>query len=228
MKKLTLLFILSCTIAFAQESITKNLGDFNEIKVFNGLTVELQKADTSKIEISGYQANDVSIKNSDGKLKIRLRFPDSFIAEDVKIILYYKNNIDVLDANEGGKIFSKETLKQQHLEVKVQEGATIKIPVNVKHLVVKAVSGGAITINGATKNQTVEATTGGMYYAYNLQSKQAIVVANTGARVEIKVSEVLDARVRFGGSVSYKGTPEVLKTKIVVGGSIKKSKQINK
>ena len=38
-------------------------------------------------------SKDVSIKNVDGILKIRLHFPDSFTAEDVKIVLYYSNNI---------------------------------------------------------------------------------------------------------------------------------------
>ena len=34
-------------------------------------------------------------------------------------------------------------------------------------------------------------------------------------------AEVLDAKVRFGGTIHYKGTPEVLKTKKIIGGTIK-------
>jgi len=221
MKKLALLLTLSCTILFAQESITKNLGDFNTIKVYNGLTVELQKSSTSKIEISGMKSEEVSVKNSNGILKIRLQFPEGFTSEDIKIILYYNSNINVLDANEGAKIISDAIIKQQHLEVKVQEGANIKLRVETKHLVVKAVSGGVITLTGATENQTIEATTGAIYNAYDLQSKQTIVTAASGATVEVKTSEVLDAQVRFGGTILYKGTPEVLKTKKIIGGTIK-------
>ncbi len=221
MKKLALLLILSCSILFAQEPITKNLGDFNTIKIYNGLTVELQKAAKSKIEISGSKSDQVSIKNSNGILKIRLKFPEGFTAEDVKIKLYYNSNIDVLDANEGAKIISDETINQQHLEVKVQEGANIELPIEIKHLVVKAVSGGIIRLTGATQNQTIEATTGAIYNAFDLQSTQTIVTAASGARVEVKTSEVLDAKVRFGGSIFYKGTPEVLKTKKIIGGTIK-------
>ncbi|NLP59085.1 head GIN domain-containing protein [Lutibacter sp. B1] len=221
MKKLTLLLILSCTITFAQEPITTKLGDFNTLKVFNGLTVELQKSSEAKIVITGSQADDVSIKNSNGVLKVRLKFPESFSAENVKIVLYYTNNIDVLDANEGGKIISDETFYQQHLEVKVQEGAKIELSIDVKHLTIKAVSGGIIELEGVTENQSIEATTGAIYEAFDLQSKQTYVVAASGARVEVKTSEVLDAKVRFGGSIYYKGAPEVLKTKKVLGGTIK-------
>jgi len=221
MKKLALLLTLSCSILFAQEPITKKLGDFNTLKVYNGLTVEVQKSKTSKIEISGPKSEDVTVKNSNGILKIRLKFPESFVAEDVKIILYYNSNINVFDANEGGKIFSEEVVNQQHIEVKVQEGAIIEMPIETKHLVVKAVSGGFIELSGFTQNQTIEATTGATYKAFDVQSKQAIVTAASGARAEVKISEVLDAKVRFGGTIFYKGTPEVLKTKKIIGGTIK-------
>jgi len=221
MKKLAILLTLTCSIIFAQESITKNLGDFNTIKVYNGLTVDLQKSSTSKIEISGEKSEDVSIKNANGILKIRLKFPEGFTAEDVKITVFYNHDIDILDANEGAKITSEEVIKQQHLEVKVQEGAIIELPIETKYLVVKAVSGGIITLTGNTKNQTIEATTGGIYNAFTLQSKQTTVTAASGATVEVKTSEVLDAKVRFGGTILYKGTPEVLKTKKIIGGTIK-------
>ena len=221
MKKLALLLTLSCSILFAQEPITKKLGDFNTLKVYNGLTVEVQKSKTSKIEISGPKSEDVTVKNSNGILKIRLKFPESFVAEDAKIILYYNSNINVFDANEGGKIFSEEVVNQQHIEVKVQEGAIIEMPIETKHLVVKAVSGGFIELSGFTQNQTIEATTGATYKAFDVQSKQAIVTAASGARAEVKISEVLDAKVRFGGTIFYKGMPEVLKTKKIIGGTIK-------
>lgn len=206
---------------FAQELITTKLGDFNEIKVFNGLTVELQKSTSSKIEISGSQAEDVSVINANGILKIRLKFPESFIADDAKIVLYYVNDIAVLDANEGASIVSEEVIEQQHLEVRTQEGAKIKLDIATKYLSVKSVSGGIISLKGVTENQTIEATTGGIYSGFDLESKQAIVLSSSGANVEVKASELLDANVRFGGSIYYKGTPEILKTKITIGGTIK-------
>jgi len=224
MKKLVVLIIFISASLFAQEPTTTKLGDFNELKVFNGLTVELQKSNTSKIEVSGPQADDVSIKNIDGILKIRLKFPESFIAENVKIVLYYANNIAILDANEGAYIVSKETLNQQHLEVKVQEGAKIDLNVETKHLVVKTVSGGIISLTGSSENQSVEANTGGIYYGFDLKSKQAIVTSAAGSSVEVKASDVLDAKAQFGGSIYYKGSPEVLKSKTIVKGTIKEMK----
>lgn len=221
MKKLSLLLVLTCSMVFAQEQITKNVGDFNTLKVFNGLKVEIQKSNSSKIEITGSQSEDVTVKNSNGKLKIRVKFPDKFTANDVRIILFYNTSIAVLDANEGAMIVSDKKIKQQHLEIKVQEGARIKAQVDIKYLVVKAVSGGNIKLSGSTQNQTIEANTGAVYEAYDLESKQTVVVAASGANVKVNTTEVLDAKVLFGGTIYYRGNPEVLKTKKIIGGTIK-------
>jgi hypothetical protein len=221
MKKVTLLFLLSCSILFAQETITTNLGDFNDLKVFSGLTVKLEKSDVAKIVITGSKANQVSVKNKNGLLKLSLNFADGFKYEDVSITLFYNKNIGVLDANEGAYIISHDIFEQLNLELKVQEGAHIEMPLNVKYLTIKSVSGGVIEVNGTTQNQTVDANTGGIYNAYDLKSKQSVVTSSAGAIVHVQAKEVLDAKVNFGGTIYYKGTPEELKTKKVVGGTIK-------
>jgi hypothetical protein len=220
MKKLVIALLLSCSVSWAQESIKKNLGDFHTLKVFNGLQVELVRSSDSRIEIVGEQAEDVAVVNSNGILKVRFRIPDSFIPEDVRIVLFYNHDIAVLDANEGGKISSEKRINQQHLEVKVQEGAFIELDIKVKHLNVKSVTGGNIELVGEAENQTIEATTGGEYSAYNLKSKQANVTAASGARAEVQANEILDAKVRFGGTIHYIGNPEVLRTKKIIGGKI--------
>jgi len=221
MKKVTLLFLLSCSILFAQETITTNLGDFNDLKVFSGLTVKLEKSDVAKIVITGSKANQVSVKNKNGLLKLSLNFADGFKYEDVSITLFYNKNIGVLDANEGAYIISDDIFEQLNLELKVQEGAHIEMPLSVKYLTIKSVSGGVIVVNGTTQNQIVDANTGGIYNAYDLKSKQSVVTSSAGAIVHVQAKEVLDAKVNFGGTIYYKGTPEELKTKKVVGGTIK-------
>ena len=221
MKHLLFVSLLICSVAFAQEPITKKVGDYHTLKVYNALHVELKKSSSSKVEIMGAKSEDVVLKNSDGVLKIRLQFPDSFTAENVRIVLYYNKPIQVLDSNEGAHIVSEKTIKQKQLEVKVQEGAKIICPVKVDYLTVKSVTGGLIQLSGSTSNQNVEATTGGIYEGYELKSDHASVLSASGAQVRVNASDLLDARVRFGGNIHYMGNPETLKTKKVIGGVIR-------
>ena len=48
------------------------------------------------------------------------------------------------------------------------------------------------------------------------------VFAGTGAKAEVFAGETLSAKVSFGGSIFYKGNPEVVKDKKVIGGIIQK------
>jgi len=221
MKKLTVLLFLTCSVVFAQETIVTKLGDFTTLKVMSGLNIKLQKSDVSKVEISGSKADQVSIKNKNGTLKISLKFLEGFNDEDVKIVLFYTNSMDVIDVNEGSYIYSDNLFKQQDLELKAQEGGRIRLDLNIKYLTIKSVSGGVIDVSGTTQNQTIEATTGGVYKGFDLESVQTTVNSSSGAIVNVNVTEMLDAKVNLGGSIYYKGTPEKLKSKKVIGGVIK-------
>jgi len=225
MKKILVSLLLFISISiFSQTSITKVLGDFSTLKVYNGIDVELVKSDKQELVITGEKSEKVKIKNTNNTLKISLKFslnPANNIADGkVKIVLYYNKIIKVIDANENANITAKD-FKQQQLEVRTQEGALINMVVEVKHLTVKSVSGGFIKLTGVTKNQNVEVNNAGVYQGFNLKTTDITIVrAALGGKAEVFSGETLDAKVRFGGTIFYKGTPEVLKTKKVLGGTI--------
>lgn len=207
-------------LASAQTTINKKLGDFTTVKVYNGIDVELVKSEESKIIVTGEKAEKVKIKTSGNTLKISLRFPETTADGKVKITLYYAATLKTIDANEGATVTGKN-IEQQQIEIKAQEGAFINMVVKVKHLKVKSSSGAVIRLSGASKNQTVDADLGGMYHGYKLQvSDMTMVRAGSGSKVEVQSGETLDAKVSFGGSIFYKGTPEVFKDKKVIGGVI--------
>ena len=124
----------------------------------------------------------------------------------------------VLQIHQSGK-----DIIQDKLEVNTQERAFINLVIKVKYLEVRASSGGIIKLSGDTKNQNVDVDLYGIYNGFNLKSEvNSIVKAGTGAKAEILAGEILNAKVSFGGSIFYKGTPEVLKDKKVIGGIIQK------
>lgn len=223
-KTIVSLLLLTSMLLQSQTSITKVLGDFSTLKVFNGIDVELVKSDKQELIITGEKSEKVKIKNSNNTLKISLRFSlnpaNNFADGKVKIVLYYNKSIKVIDANENANITAKN-FTQQQLEVKTQEGALINMVVDVKHLTVKSVSGGFIKLTGNAKNQKIEVNNAGVYQGYNLKTTDVTIVrAALGGKAEVFSGETLDAKVSFGGTIFYKGNPEVLKTKKVLGGTI--------
>ena len=218
-RALLFIFLLTSVVSFSQERVI-NLGDFNVLKVFSGVTLELIRSDEQKIVIIGEKKENLTVKNTNGRLKVFLRFPEIYNDKDVNIKLYYKEDLDILDANEGAAIFSDQTFEQQNVTIRSQEGAYIHLILDVKYISVKAVSGGNIRLRGKVSDQEVEVATGGVYEGYELDSEIAEVSSASGGRVQVKTSSFLDAKVRFGGQIEYKGNPVKVKTNKIMGGNV--------
>ena len=221
MKKIFFLsFFLTTFLVSAQTTITKNLGDFSKVKVYNGIDVELIKSTDSKVIITGEKAEKVIIKTKNNTLKIFLKLPETTANGNVKITLYYASTLKIIDANEGAIITGKD-IKQPEIEIKGQEGAFINLVVNVKYLKVKSSSGAVIKLSGSTNNQNIDAYLGGSYQGFKLNVIDLNYVrAGSGSKVEVQSGNTLDARASLGGAIYYKGNPEVLKDKKVIGGVI--------
>jgi hypothetical protein len=220
MKKIFYLVILISSITFGQERISKNLGDFSKIKVFSGLRVKLIKSDKAKIEIKGNNSDDVVVKNINGMLKLSVTLPNAFDEDKTLLRVYFVNELDLIDVNEGAVITSDDKIKQDYLELRAQEGAQIELRVKTSTLKVKTVSGGVITLAGKALNQDVIANTGGIYEGFDLQSQQAKVVAATGGEAEVNVTNLLEAKVKFQGYIIYKNEPKKIIKKKLLGGKI--------
>jgi len=221
MKKLFFLFVLVSTITVAQDKRTLELGQFNSVKVFTGLKIQLIKSDQQKIVITGKKQRDVVVKNKNGHLKIYIKLTESLRKYDFDIKLYTNKNINIIDVNEGANFFSNDTINQLKITLRAQEGAFIDVPLNVKYLSAKIISGSNIKTSGTAKSQDIKVGQGGVYDAYNLKTDQTKVVVATGGKAEINVTDILDAAVRLGGNVYYKGSPDVKKAKKFLGGVIK-------
>lgn len=221
MKKLIILLLFTSITCFSQEKITSEVGDFNELKVFNGIDVILRKGETAKIEITGKKADEVVYKNVNNRLKLSMRFPETFNADDVDVVLYFTDELKLIDVNEGSHVISKHVFSQNSIDLKAQEGAFINVELDVKYLTVKSITGAHINAKGTAENQDVEANTGASYKAYDLETNHSTISSSAGAYVQVRVIELLTAKVRFGGTIYYKGNPTEVDSNKFAGGTIK-------
>ena len=88
-----LLLLITSTSLFSQKIITKTIEDFYKIKVYNGIRLELLQSNESKLEISGDKTDKIKIKNTEGVLRISLRFPELLAGDKVNVKLFYNKDI---------------------------------------------------------------------------------------------------------------------------------------
>ncbi|AWG20854.1 chaperonin [Flavobacterium faecale] len=218
MKKVLMIALVICSqITMAQ--VTKNLGDFNAISIFDKLNVKLIPGSENKIVIKGTRASEVETVNNNGVLKVRMPFPKLMSGNDIMIQLYYKN-IDDISASEGSFVSSDAVFKATIMNVSAREGAQIEVELDAEKVNVKAVTGGIVNLSGEANNQDVAIGTGGNLSAIDLRTSQTTVTVSAGGTAEVYATTLVDAKVRAGGNIYIYGKPKQVNKATVLGGKI--------
>lgn len=204
---------------FSQEEIIRELGDFDEIKVYDLINVNLIKADETRAIIYGPHQQDVELVNKNGVLKIKMRFGENFEGNKTNVTLYYKN-IEVIDANEGSFVQSEDIIERYKIELRAQEGAVIKVNLNSSEVKIKGVTGGEIEIEGNVVKQDISLNTRGKFHGKEVTSESASVVIKAGGEAYVTATELVDIKIRAGGDVYVYGTPRQINENRVLGGRL--------
>lgn len=222
MKNIAVLFVLLISnLGWSQ--VSKDLGEFSNVDVFDRISVELIASNENRIEITGSRSSDVELINKNGTLKIRMGLKTVLEGENVSAKLYFKQ-LDEISANEGSIITCESTIKQTVLKVETKEGSEIRLDLDVKKVNLRAVTGGILIIKGVATNSDVSLGTGGILEAEDLQTVQTSIKITTGGEAAIRASELVDAKVRAGGNITIYGSPQQINKSTTLGGSITESK----
>jgi hypothetical protein len=218
MKKLVIIaFVLLSQLTNAQ--VSRNLGDFDEVKVFDKINVKLISSSENKVVITGDRADEVETVNKNGELKIRMPFPQLLSGNNIVVKLYFKN-IESISASEGSYVSSETEFKQTILNLNAKSGAEINIDINVDKVNVKANAGGIIELSGKATNQDVVITSGGILKAKDLHTTQTSISVSAGGNAEIQATTLVDAKVKAGGAVYIYGKPKQINKEVFIGGTI--------
>ena len=223
MKDITaILLVFVSTLGFSQ--VSKNLGEFDKVSVFDRISVQLIPSKENKIEIIGSRAEDVELVNKNGTLKVRMALRKLLDGEDVSAKLYFKKISDIY-ASEGSYIICDAPLELMAIKVNAIEGSEIRLNLDVKKANLRAVTGGILKIKGKASNSDVSLGTGGVLQAMDLQTVQTSIKITTGGEADVRASELVDAKVRAGGSITIFGSPKQVNKSTTLGGTITESQR---
>ena len=218
--------IIGAAILFVQMSfgqVTKELGEFDTVKVYDKLSVKVVQSSENKVVIKGAREAELEAVNKNGILKLRMPFPKLLSGNDLQVTLYYKH-IELIDANEGAAVTSDGTIKATSFKVSAQEGAKINVDLDVDKLKVSSVSGGEITATGKAANLDASLGAGGYFLGSKLATSQTKVSVSAGGKADVNASTLVDAKVSAGGSIYIYGKPKQINQKTVFGGKIEEVK----
>ena len=202
----------------AQE-ITKNVGDFSALKVYDRINSTLIPSTENKVEIYGDKASEVQVINKNGILGLKMSFKNSLQGESIHVKIYF-TKLESIEANEGAVVNCDTMLETRFFELLAKEGASINLHLKNNRTNIKIHSGAHIQLKGTTENQEIVMTTGAIFDGELFKSKQTKVSLNAGGSATVFASDFIDAKVRAGGDVIIHGNPAQINQKTVLGGTI--------
>ena len=219
MKPYLLFILFSSFLVSSQTPISKTLGEFSELKVYDLVNVELIQSTENKIEITGEDTSNVFIVQKNDVLKIKMDLNKSFNGNKTFVKIFF-TKVDIIDVNEGAKVVSESLFKQYELQLKAQEGGEISVITETKLLSIKSVTGGIIKVNGTTESQNINIRTGGIYEGASLQAVDSKIKIKTGGEASVRSSEVIEVTIVAGGDLIIHGDPKTVKQVNMIGGRV--------
>lgn len=224
---LTLYFVfLTFSILSNAQKEDRTLKPFDELRVTGNVLVELTAGDKESlsVEIIDNKSDltlDKIVTEVDGKT-LKIRMTNLKARKDkIKVLVTYKNIRDI-SANAGCKVIVNSLIKGDKLVAKANSGSIIRLKVDLNTIDLNSSEGGLINISGNVKTQETTVGTGGETHSFNLKSNSAFAKVTTGGKIDLYASDKIDAQVRMGGEINFKGDPKDVNKKISLGGTINK------
>lgn len=221
MKKLVYSLLFISAFGFAQ--VEKQVGTFSKVTAFDKIDVYLIKSTENKVVLKGNKKEEVELVNKSGELKIRMSFGNLLQGDNISATVYY-TSIDALEANEGSRVSSNEIFDGLLFDIIAKEGSEIKINLEVDKLKARASQGSILKLSGNAAYADILVNSGAQYEAKNLITKQTTITGNAGGQADVYATDLVDAKIRAGGTILIHGKPKQINQKTIAGGTIEQAK----
>lgn len=196
---------------------------FDQLEVQGNIHLQLVHSDKTQLEFeSDTVPEELNIEWSDGILG--LKNPMELKQSPAIRVKLYLGSLSHMEITRGAVVQSADVLKTPVLFIKTDTGGKAEFSIEADSLSARVNQGSDVILSGTCRSQNIHAITAGNFLAYELETQNAWVKANTGAQVKVNCSNYLNASVNSGAFLGYQGTPEHTEFKKGTGGKISQEK----
>ncbi len=205
-------------------TITRNTSDYNKIGIGGDFEVALVKGKEGKIKIKADEniLEYIETEVKKGNLSIKTKKGYQLRSKQKIEITVPFNDIEGVSLAGSGNIFSSDEIKSNELKLSLAGSGNMDLKVSAKNIDTNISGSGNMTLHGNTDNFSCSIAGSGNLNGYNLKTSIANVKIAGSGNVKIDISNEVHAKIAGSGNVIYTGNPEIVKSKAVGSGSVKK------
>ncbi len=225
MKKIALTIISLAIILSvkAQTSETRNLAAFTRLSVGSSIDLVIREGNENRAEIetSGVDTDKVLTDVSGDKLTIGMK-NGNYRNTTVRVYLTYKE-LNSVKVSSSASLKGESVIKASDMRVKVSSSGRCNLEIEADELQVAVSSSGRLALSGVARKQIVDASSSGRYSGYELRSQILEADVSSSGRVEVYVTDKINAQASSSGKVTYKGNPDKVIADSSSSGKVRKA-----
>jgi hypothetical protein len=194
----------------AQKEVS--LKPFKSLEVGGSITIELIHGSSNKAIVTMEKGDydDLEIEVEGDELSIEFDKGWRMKSQPKATIKLYYSELNGIDVSAGAKVTGSDMLKASEMELEASSGGHLSVQIECDALEAEVSSGGSISVSGKADGISAEASSGGSFSGAELATQNADLDASSGGSIKVMVSKTLKAEASSGGTIKYKGDPELL------------------
>lgn len=205
---------------------TRNVSDYDQIKVKGSLDVSLISGTEGKIKIEG-ESNLIEYivtEVEDESLKIYVKkgyYLKQSTGKKLVITVPFKD-ISAVSLSGSGDIVSKDTITANDFKTGVSGSGDISLVVSAQNITGQVSGSGDLVLRGTSDSFEARVSGSGDIQAYDLKAQDVNVAVAGSGDLEVTATSSIKARVSGSGDIYYRGNPAKEDKKVSGSGDITK------
>lgn len=208
------------------QHFTRSISQFDELTLSRGVQATLFESDDQTLEFQtfGVDREDIIIENDRGSLSIKVSSKglwEQMQENDwwVRVKIPYQR-LEFLEVSTGAKVFSRNTIKSDQLDLEVTMGAEMDLQLEVRSLYLQCSMGGVVELAGTAEEFDVVTNMGAEIDARDLECLRVNAKANMGGSMTVNCTEEFYGKANMGAYIRVVGSPTKYRENATMGGDI--------
>lgn len=206
------------------ETITRNVGDYDEISVAGFFDVTLVAGNEGELTIEGesnlleYIETEVNGERLTIKVKNKQNLKTSW-GKDIKIRVPFRD-LNQVSLSGSGEIMSTDVIKANNFRVSVSGSGDINLVVEASSTESRVTGSGDLVLRGSTRDHETSVTGSGDLEAGRFKADNVDAKVTGSGDIRVSCDKSIRARVTGSGDIEYVGNPTKQDTKVSGSGDI--------
>jgi hypothetical protein len=226
-----IIMLLSGCMINIQDSITGNghvvkqtreVSEFNKIKIGSGIDVFLTQGDNQTLEVEADDNLQSWIRTEVSGNELHIFTEKSIRLAKTKKVYVTCKTLERIEISSAGDVTGVTPFKIEKLDIEMSSAGDLRFEVEANEIGISISSAGNAYLKGKTNVLKADLSSAGDLNAYDLVAKTGEISVSSAGNARVYVTEEASFHSSSAGDIDYRGDPKIREIRTSSAGSVNK------